>query len=223
MSDLLTYDNKEKTLVRIGDVVMVPGNIRAIVIGIEGTLVKILGIGTSKVTGETFVLQQRYVHDFPVSECYYMEKQTLSLEPSPKNLVDEVTQDGWHIVREPKVDMILLAYYMVYNQRCFDNNLPEMAIFWATSIASLDGGHANALYVSEESPVKRRYIVLDENLNGMFPLERLCLLHEMVHVKLEPVFGHGDDFIAEFKRVLDANHWEVLGCIDEPMPHEKSF
>lgn len=79
MSDPLTYDNKEKTAVQIGDVVMVPGNIRAIVIGMQGTFLKILGIGTSKVTGETFVLPQRYVHDFPVSECHYMEKQTLSL------------------------------------------------------------------------------------------------------------------------------------------------
>jgi hypothetical protein len=35
-------------------------------------------------------------------------------------------------------------------------------------------------------------------------------------VKLGPESGHGEDFIAEFKRVLDANKWEVLGCIDAP-------
>jgi hypothetical protein len=142
------------------------------------------------------------------------------MEPSPRNLVEEVTQDGWHIVLEPKVDIILMTYYASYNERCFENKLPRMAIFWATSITSPAGDHANALYVSQESPVSRRYIVLDQKLNGMFPLERLCLLHEMVHVKLEPILGHGDEFIAEFKRVLDANRWEVLGCIDEPMPHE---
>jgi hypothetical protein len=134
--------------------------------------------------------------------------------------IEEVTADGWRIVRERGVDMILSAYYMSYNHQLFDKCLPEMDIFWASSIASPDGRHANALYISEESPVKRRYIVLDENLNSMFPLERLCLLHEMVHVRLEPISGHGDEFIAEFKRVLDANRWEVLGCIDEPMPRE---
>jgi hypothetical protein len=79
MSEGLTYNNKEKTAVRIGDVVMAPGAMRGIVIGIQGTFVKVLGIGTSKDTGDSFVLPQRYVHDFPVSECSYMPKQTLNL------------------------------------------------------------------------------------------------------------------------------------------------
>lgn len=79
MSDILTYGGDEKRVPQIGDVVMVPGNIRAIVIGIPGTFVKILAIGTRKETGETFVLQPTFVHDFPVSECIYMKKQTLSL------------------------------------------------------------------------------------------------------------------------------------------------
>jgi len=67
---------------RVGDVVMTPGNMRGIVIGIEGTFVTVLGIGTSKETGDTFVLPQRYVHDFPASDCYYLEKQTLNLDVS---------------------------------------------------------------------------------------------------------------------------------------------
>jgi hypothetical protein len=79
MSDPLSYHNEKKTVVQIGDVVMVPGNIRAIVIGSEGISVKILGIGTSIQTGETFVLRPPYVRELPVSECLYLEKQTLSL------------------------------------------------------------------------------------------------------------------------------------------------
>lgn len=63
---------------RIGDVVMV-GSMRGIVIGIEGSFVKILGIGTNVDTGETFVLPQRFVEDYPASQCHYLEKQTLSL------------------------------------------------------------------------------------------------------------------------------------------------
>ncbi|MFI5093523.1 MAG: hypothetical protein ACHQIK_08780 [Candidatus Acidiferrales bacterium] len=81
MSEGLTYNDKAKTVVRIGDVVMAPGNMRGIVIGIQGTFVKILGIGTSKDSGDTFVLPQRYVHDFPVSDCSYMPKQILNLFP----------------------------------------------------------------------------------------------------------------------------------------------
>jgi len=78
MSDALTYSNEEKTAVQIGDVVMVPGNVRGIVIGIKGPKITILGIGTSKETGDTFVLPQRYIHDFPVGECMYMKKQVLN-------------------------------------------------------------------------------------------------------------------------------------------------
>lgn len=66
--------------------------------------------------------------------------------------------------------------------------------------------------------LKHRYIAIDDTLSGMFPLERLCLLHEMVHVKVGPEFGHGEEFITEFKRVLDANKWEVMGCVDSTPP-----
>jgi hypothetical protein len=48
----------------------------------------------------------------------------------------------------------------------------------------------------------------------MFPLERLCLLHEMVSVGIEPIGGHGEEFITEFKRVLDATGRDVMGCVD---------
>ena len=79
MSEELTYDDEARTAVQIGDVVMAPGGMRGIVIGIQGTFVKVLGIGTSKETGDTFVLPQRFVHDYPVSVCTYMPKQTLNL------------------------------------------------------------------------------------------------------------------------------------------------
>jgi hypothetical protein len=69
----------DKIAARIGDVVMAPGNMRGIVIAVDGTMVKVLGIGTSKETGATFVLPQRYVHDYPASQCLYLEKQTLNL------------------------------------------------------------------------------------------------------------------------------------------------
>jgi len=72
-------NNPKKVIARIGDVVMGPGDVRAIVIAIDGTFVTILGIGTSKETGETFVLPTRWTHKCPADRCYYLEKQTLSL------------------------------------------------------------------------------------------------------------------------------------------------
>jgi hypothetical protein len=79
MSGILSYGNSEKRVPQIGDVVMVPGNIRSIVIGISEPSVKIFRIGTSAETGEPPVLQPPYVHDVHASECVYMKKQTLSL------------------------------------------------------------------------------------------------------------------------------------------------
>ena len=73
------YMGDKKIAARTGDVMMAPGNMRGIVIAVNGTFVKVLGIGTSKETGDTIVLPQRFVHDYPASECSYMEKQTLNL------------------------------------------------------------------------------------------------------------------------------------------------
>ena len=64
---------------RIGDVVIAPGEVRGIVIAVNGTFVKVLGIGTNIETGVTFVLTPRFLHDYPASECHYLEKQTLNL------------------------------------------------------------------------------------------------------------------------------------------------
>ena len=67
-----------KTESRIGDVVMLNA-VRGIVIGVGGTFVKVLLIGTSKETGDTFVLPQRRVEELPASKCNYLEKQVLNL------------------------------------------------------------------------------------------------------------------------------------------------
>jgi hypothetical protein len=135
---------------------------------------------------------------------------------APPDLIEDVTEDGWHISRDDKRDVLLEAYYTIYNTQCFNGSLPFVAVRWAKSIILPDGQRANAVYVPGDALLKRRYIAIDDTLSGMFPLERLCLLHEMVHVKLGPESGHGKDFIAEFRRVLDANKWEVMGCIDAP-------
>jgi hypothetical protein len=61
---------------QIGDVVIV-NSMRGIVIALEAPFVTVLGIGTD-ITGETYVLPQRFVGQFLPSECHYVIKQTLS-------------------------------------------------------------------------------------------------------------------------------------------------
>ena len=67
-----------KTEARIGDVVVLNA-VRGIVIGVDGTFVRVLLIGTSKETGDTFVLPLRTVEELPASRCHYLEKQVLNL------------------------------------------------------------------------------------------------------------------------------------------------
>jgi len=71
--------NEKEVTPRVEDVVVRPGNVRGIVIALKGSFVTMLAIGTSKETGDTFVLPQRFVHDYPASECMYVEPQRLNL------------------------------------------------------------------------------------------------------------------------------------------------
>ena len=72
------YMNKKPIVAGVGDVVMTPGNVRGIVIVVDGIQVRVLAIATKKETGETFVLTPRFIHEYPASECYYMENQMLN-------------------------------------------------------------------------------------------------------------------------------------------------
>ncbi len=63
-----------KGVAKIGHVVMTPGHVRAVVIGIQGTSVKVHGFGTHKETGEIVILN--WVHELPASECVLLENQT---------------------------------------------------------------------------------------------------------------------------------------------------
>jgi hypothetical protein len=72
------YANRDRKIVAgIGDVVMAPGNLRGIVIGISGTFIKVIVIASKKETGETVVLTPRFISEFSARDCLYLEKQTL--------------------------------------------------------------------------------------------------------------------------------------------------
>ena len=79
MSEALTYNDGTKTVVQLGDVVMAPGGMRGIVFGIEGIVLKVLGIGRSNDSGDMIVLSPRAVHEYPASACSYLPKQILDL------------------------------------------------------------------------------------------------------------------------------------------------
>jgi len=111
--------------------------------------------------------------------------------------------------------MLLTAFYFSYNKKYFDSGLPALNVYWASSIRFPDGHSANALFVPNEmSKDGRPFIVIREELQGLEPLPRQCILHEMVHVKVGGEHGHSKAFIDEFQRVLNLDGWEVMGCTD---------
>jgi hypothetical protein len=67
-----------KGVAKIGHIVMTPGNVRALVTGIDGTFLRVHGFGTHKETGELVILA--WVYDLPAGECILLEDQALSDE-----------------------------------------------------------------------------------------------------------------------------------------------
>jgi hypothetical protein len=135
-----------------------------------------------------------------------------SAHPSAE-AIEVTTKDGIAIRRYRGFDLVLNALYDAYNCSYFEDSLPHIPIYWASKIRFASGRSANALFVpSEMAPDQRAFIVVHERIQGIEPLPRQCVMHEMVHVKLNGIDGHPKAFTDEFQRVLNLNDWEVMGC-----------
>jgi hypothetical protein len=150
------------------------------------------------------------------------------VEQIPEGYIAEVTLDGYRVVHDKNVASIMQIYYASFNKHCFNGELPTVPVCWAKHIQGPGGdfAHVNGVYVHDknaEGKTMRRFIAIDETFAGLPPLDRQILLHEMVHVKLDGIYdGHGEPFINEFRRVLDADKWGVMGCIDAPANKEQA-
>jgi hypothetical protein len=68
------YSNKDRTIVAaVGDIVMVPGPERGIVIGIRGTFVKVIVIVAVKETSDVVALKPLYISEFSARDCTYVD------------------------------------------------------------------------------------------------------------------------------------------------------
>jgi len=72
------YMGEKSREASVGDFVMTEGNVRAIVIAVNGISVKIVGVKIDKTTGDSIILNPLYIHDLPASQCHYSEKQALN-------------------------------------------------------------------------------------------------------------------------------------------------
>lgn len=73
------YSNKDRAIVAaVGDIVLVPGSQRGIVIDIRGTFVKVIVIAAIKETNDAIALKPRYISEFSARDCAYIENQTLN-------------------------------------------------------------------------------------------------------------------------------------------------
>jgi hypothetical protein len=133
--------------------------------------------------------------------------------------IEEITTgDGAVIRRYQEYALDLSVYYAAYNRKYFENKLPNVPVHWASEIRLRNRHSANALFVSAEGATDRPpFIVVHEKLQGLEPLPRQCVMHEMVHVSLSlmGIFGHPEQFTDEFLRVLILDRLEVMGCGNE--------
>jgi hypothetical protein len=128
--------------------------------------------------------------------------------------VEITTVDGVAIRRYRNCDLVLMAFYQAYNEKYFGNSLPSLPVYWASEIRFRDGRSANALFVPPEmAPHQQPFIVLCEKIQGVEPLPRQCVIHEMIHVKINGIPGHPKAYIDELQRVLNLDGWEVMGCM----------
>jgi hypothetical protein len=132
---------------------------------------------------------------------------------------EELTIGKARIRRAKGADRTLTMFYFRYNVEYFNGSLPQLRVHWADEI-EFEGDSVHALFVPEEqTPRQESFIVISSKLKELDPFQYLCLLHEMVHVRLfGSVYGHPREFVEEFKRVLDENRWQVLSSLDEPLP-----
>jgi hypothetical protein len=77
------------------------------------------------------------------------------------DLIEDVTEDGFRILRKSKLSTLLQIHYEIYNKQCFDGQLPTVPVIWAKRITQPDGNRANAVYVSGDAVLRRRYIAID--------------------------------------------------------------
>ena len=142
-----------------------------------------------------------------------MGLKALKTEPETEEIT---TVDGIFVRRYRQPDIILMGYYAGYNERYFDKNLRFIPVYWASKILFRDGHSANALFVPTEcAPDQRPFIVVNKKVEGVEPMPRHCVLHEMVHVQLNGASGHPQAFIDEFQRVLNLDRWDAILGVDD--------
>jgi hypothetical protein len=84
------------------------------------------------------------------------------------DVIEDVSEDGFRIVRENKFDLLLNSYYMIYNQQLFNGSLPQVPVFWAKRITQPNGCGATAVYVPGDAKLKRQYIAIPVHRNRRY-------------------------------------------------------
>jgi hypothetical protein len=100
---------------------------------------------------------------------------------------EELTIGKARIRREKGADGTVTIFYFRYNVEYFNGNLPQLKVHWADEI--FEGDSVHALFVPEEqTPRQESFIVISSKLKELDSFQHLCLLHEMVHVRLSAPF-----------------------------------
>ena len=104
----------------------------------------------------------------------------------------------------------LYRWYLKYNRLYFNGELPvDLLIYWEPSIPTDAGAETCPVYEVAAGKFK---ITMDPGIQALTKYWKICLLHEMYHVKLwakHPKHQHGKLFQEERRRV------EAMGAYDK--------
>jgi hypothetical protein len=98
----------------------------------------------------------------------------------------------------------LERWYRDYNRKYFSAALPETGAvrMWHAPLRKECGASRYGCVWGFECDAEQWDLHLDDWLKEHEPFAKICLLHEMVHIKLWPFRFHGKKFNAEIERLV---------------------
>lgn len=140
-------------------------------------------------------------------------------DPEPGSSIRTLIRDDYKVVfDESQEGDGLDSAFMRLNAAAFENELPSVKIYYASSIQSpREPGTPLGLFAepsdanSHPSPGQYQldvpHIFITEKLRGVAPANEFVLLHEMCHYKVP---HHGQEFIEVIRHALEESNWRVV-------------
>lgn len=101
-------------------------------------------------------------------------------------------------------DPLLKRWFKRFNEKYFENSLPDALIFWEPAMVTGD-------LLGEIRQESGTFIIrIDPSIKFSTALSKLILLHELCHMRIWPTDGHGKKFQNEMLRLASLGAFKNL-------------